>query len=240
MSELIPKTSKVLCWDLDETLGWFRRIAYEMGGEKVPEWEQPIALRYGITDLLQEFSEEAGYVHFVTTSGTFDYASEALRRTGIADRFRQVFGRETVSRGWGKHYRPAAETVGFSDDDMRANMIAIGDAPGDKPMDIDIVFLHIGLGNQMDALVIREILTTVLDKGEGHFKQGFDRLYAEATPEFPDKEPEFQNRTFDTGRGILFQLEYRPLREYTNIGRPIVPVITGIQAPDYVRKAQGL
>lgn len=230
----IPK--KALCWDLDETLGSFRRIAYEMGGEEAPDWEHPIALRYGLEDLLHEFSEDAGYIHFITTSGTFDYANEALKRTGIADRFKQVFGRDTVARGWGKHYRPVAETIGFSDDDMRAGMIAIGDAPGDKPMDVDIVFLHVGLGNSMDALVIREIITTVLDKGEGHFRQGFEKLYAEAVPEFPDEEPQFQNRTFDTGGGIKFQLEYRPLGQFSNIGKPVVPVITGIQAPDYIRE----
>lgn len=230
------ETLKAICWDLDETLGTFRRVSYEMKGEQAPDWERPIALRYGIKDLLQEFSENAGYVHFVTTSGTKVYASEALRKTGIRKFFRGVFGRETVATGSGKDYKPVADELEFSEEDMRANMIAIGDAPGDKPDDIDMVFLDLGLGNvQMDALVIREILTTVLDKGNGHFKNGFEKLYSEAIPMSPHKKPQYQHKTYDLGNGIRFELEYRN-QLARNIGKRIVPVITEIQAPDYTRE----
>jgi hypothetical protein len=227
---------KAICWDLDETLGTFRRVAYEMEGTQAPNWERPISLRYGIKELLHDFSEEAGYVHFVTTSGTVDYASKALRKTGIIKFFRDVFGRETVSGEWGKHYKPVADVLEFSEEAMRANMIVVGDAPRDQPVDIDMVFLDLGLGGiEMDALVIREILTTVLDKGDGNFKNGFEKLYSEAIPMSPHDEPQHQHKTYDLGNGIRFELEYRNQLAH-NIGERIVPVITEIQAPDYMRE----
>jgi hypothetical protein len=220
---------RVICWDLDDTLGTFRKVI-------LPDWEQPLALRYGIKELLHDFSEKSGYVHFVTTSGTVDYASKALRRTGIRKFFRDVFGRETVSRETGKIYKPVADVLEFSEEAMRANMIAVGDAPGDQPVDIDMVFLDLGSGGiEMDALVIREILTTVLDKGNGHFKNGFEKLYLEAIPMSPNEKPEYQHKTYDLGNGITFELEYRAQRG-GNLGKRNVPVITWINAPGYERE----
>ncbi|MCX6793572.1 MAG: hypothetical protein NTY06_00520, partial [Candidatus Gottesmanbacteria bacterium] len=161
------------------------------------------------------------------------YASKALRKTGIRKFFRKVFGRETVATGSGKYYKPVANVLEFSEEAMRANMIAVGDAPGDQPVDIDMVFLDLGSGNmKMDALVIREILTTILDKGKGHFKNGFEKLYSEAIPMSPHDQPQYQHKTYDLGNGITFELEYRAQRG-GNLGKRNVPVITRINAPGY-------
>ena len=235
MKEVQPH---VLCWDLDETIGNFRRISYEIEGKSIPEWERPLGLRYGIKELLEEFSEKNGYVHYITTSATFEYARRALKKSRLAKHFKHIFDRTCTSAARGKNYRPVAQELGYSDEDMRARMIAIGDAPGDRPVDSNIVSVDLGPGSGIETLVIREIITTLLDRGNGHFIKGFECLYEEAIPQFPDEEPEYQNRVFDLGGGISFSLEYQTVRPYYSTEEKVIPVITRIQAPDYEKPFQ--
>lgn len=222
--------SHFIFWDLDRTLGNFKGILHEKTGAAVPEWDQPLSLRYGIRELLAEFSQEAGYAHYVTTSGSVDYAIEALQRTVIAESFQRIFGNDTVGYGFvGKRYKQVANAAGFTNEgDIQANIIVIGDSGTDKPTDIaGLVFLELGQASH-DALVIREILTTLLDTGDGNFKKGFDALY-ESTSLRANEDETQDYRTLDLGNGIQFQLSYRPLMS-ANKGAKEVPVITPIEA----------
>ena len=84
-----PVKRQAICWDMDSTLGHFHQAYYEVNGEPLPEWEKPLSVQYGMEDLLQEFSEENGFVHYVTTSAPNEneYVDTALRRTGLAGYF---------------------------------------------------------------------------------------------------------------------------------------------------------
>ena len=234
MSEQEPK--RVIAWDLDETLGNFRPIGYEMMGKEMPSFIEPTSIRYGISDLLSELSE-AGYRHYVTTSGTGEYAWGALTQTGLIKNFTEVFGREAVSNPYGgKLYRPVIESENMTDDEARSNMIVVGDAPGDIPADVEgLVFVRQDAGHKYDALVVREILVTLLEAGKGSFKTGFEKLYASTTPKYPENPPRFQQRLIDLGNGISFEMTYEGGTMLVDENET-VPVIEQIYAPDYKRE----
>lgn len=226
---------KVICWDLDETLGSFRRIGYELAGKNIPDLEKPISLRSGITELLSQLSSE-GFLHFVTTSGTSDYAKEALRRTGLIGHFQEVFGRDVVSTDdegteyyEGKLYRPVADHIGLSDEQALSNMIVIGDAAGDKPLDLDgLVFVEHRNCHYTDSSVTYRILKKLEELGNGNFKKGFEKMFQDG--QLDKKEIQgytFERRRYDIGNGVTLELEFR-----SNYGNNVVPTITNIQVSD--------
>jgi len=228
---------KVICWDLDETLGNFRRIDYELMGKEAPELERPTSLRYGLTDLLSSLSSQ-GYEHVVTTSGTSDYAKEALQRTGLSSHFKDVFGRDVVSSyGGGKKYRPVADTVGLSYEQAVSDMIVIGDVPGDKPVDLDgLVFIEHRGCVYSDSSVTARILEKLNELGDGNFKKGFERMYQDAqvkTEKFGTFS--FERRTYEIDEGIKVELKYETNTGAVNKGEEVVPTITNIKAEVYKR-----
>jgi haloacid dehalogenase-like hydrolase len=117
----------LICWDLDETLGYFRPLAAEIMAEfedaqrgflgrlfhklsaKPPEPEgPPLRLREGIEAALTRLGE-AGFVQVVTT-GSFElYANRGLERCGLRHHFAEVYGRERVWEGRGKVYAKVLE-----------------------------------------------------------------------------------------------------------------------------------
>lgn len=229
---------KVICWDLDETLGTFRRIGYELMGKEVPEFERSTSLRYGLTDLLSSLSSQ-GYKHFVTTSGTSDYANEALRRTGLSSHFKNVFGSDIVSSdGGGKQYRPVADSVGFSDEQAVSNMVVIGDAPGDKPVDLEgLVFVKHQGCVYTDSTVTAVLLEKLNELGAGNFKRGFERMYQDAQVETEDFGSfSFERRTYEIADGIKVELEYGTNTGAVNVEEKVVPTITIIQSEGYKRE----
>ena len=229
---------KVICWDLDETLGSFKRIGYELARRDIPDFEEPTALRHGIKDLLEKLSSE-GYSHFVTTSGTSDYAKEALKRTGLIGYFQEVFGRDVVSAyDGGKKYRPVADNVGLSDEQAVSNMIVIGDAPGDKPVDLDgLVFVEHRGCHHTDSYVTAMILKKLNELGDGDFKKGFEKMHQDAEIEEEKfRTFTFKRRRYDIGNGVKLKLEYRSNNIAENLGERVVPTITNIQADNYRRE----
>lgn len=184
-NEVAPK---IVCWDLDNTLGHFYGYGNQMDGLPSTETDRVIELRYGIKELLQEFSPENGFKHVITTSGRADYADLALTKTGIRGHFSQIFDRKdvTLPNESGKQYfYPALDFV-HPYEAYPDRMIAIGDSGGDMPTDTtDLVFILVDDYIRHDALVIREILTALLEEGEGSFKRGFDKLFEKA--EFSDE-----------------------------------------------------
>ena len=245
------KGKKLAVWDLDETLGAFRPIRSEFIG-CTPPFSGDLGLTYGIKELLEKL-EDGGFVHAVATvGGPTDYANLVLDRTKLAPYFQdRVFGKELIkdydSRcGWRKNYWQIAEALGFSDGEIPANMVVIGDDQGrDRPMDRDRplpVFINHNC-YQYDAAVIEIILKQLLEKGEGDFSLGFECLsaLAEEITEFDQFHP-FKGGQIDLGNGIKFQIGdraniddcvYRDSPELLE-----VPVIQMIEAPDYKRELE--
>src|SRR5690242_2831243 len=124
----------VACWDADETLGDLHQVSYELDGEPLPEGQKPLGVRHGMGEVLERLSAD-GISHYVTTSASNErgYIDQALARIGLTEHFAGVFARDAVSYGWGKLYAPVKNAAHV--DNHQASMIAIGDSPGDSPID---------------------------------------------------------------------------------------------------------
>jgi hypothetical protein len=223
--------SPVICWDLDETLGHFRRISHEMQNKIPEEWEEPISTRYGIRSVLKTLGKE-GYVHVVTTAGIKIYADEVVRRVGLRKHFTEVFGRESTCQGyWGKYYQCVAEKLGYSEEDMRSRAVVIGDAPGDQPMDIEgLVFIH--LGGHFDARFIRPVLDRLKTEGQGNFLRGFENMYATGAR---IGEGVLEERRVDLYPEVAALFEYRTNSGSLGVGQKVVPTICDFRANKYRR-----
>ena len=81
----------IVCWDFDETLGYFRPLELRFLGAEVPKGMPPPRLKPGISELLVSLSE---FTHVVTTAAVAEYAREVLREQGILNLFAAVIGRE--------------------------------------------------------------------------------------------------------------------------------------------------
>lgn len=202
----------VICWDFDDTLGNFYQIEYEAQGRPLPQLEEPLSVRYGIENLLQEFSPKNGFVHVIATTSGEAYVQKGLRRTGLSRFFKSIFDGKVVSQGYGKLYTLIQKSENIKD--PQAHMIAIGDKAGDASADINgMVFINVA-GKNLEALVIREILVSLLEAGEGNFKKGFDNLYGNATP---DDRPDSPIRSYTLPNGISFDMTMREMLAFDNI-----------------------
>src|ERR1044071_163121 len=81
----------VVCWDFDETLGYFRPLEFKFLGIEPPFAMPPVRLKPGIRELLQSLSE---FTHVVTTAAMELYAREVLHGQGLLDCFVEVIARE--------------------------------------------------------------------------------------------------------------------------------------------------
>ena len=102
---------------------------------------------------------------------------------GLLHYFEGVFGREVVEGYHSKQYRPITEREGFSDEDALQKVVVIGDARGDQPQDLGLVFVDHKMGYLFDAALASSILTKLLEVGEGDFSRGFEFLYRHANAE---------------------------------------------------------
>lgn len=240
---------RAICWDLDETVGKFSALRYNLRGEadteEAREYREqiPVGLRYGIRDLLIELSD-AGYSHYITTSSNRPYVVAALEHTNLTSHFRRVFTGKEIGSQWGKLYRPVIEDLGFSDEEAISRMIVVGDAPGDMPTDINgLVFLQMAAGHETDALVIREVLVKLLEEGEGDFAKGFNKMYGKDERVLSldpksyksGKSPHKRNYTkIDLENGIHLTLEYESNPANQGNESLVMPIVY-IDAPEYER-----
>ncbi|MBL4849627.1 MAG: HAD family hydrolase [Planctomycetes bacterium] len=186
----------LICWDLDETIGYFRPLGDEIvaelrasqegllrrlwsrlvgPSEVVPDPDAPpIRLRAGIDAALTRLGE-AGFVQVVTTGSFEIYANRALERYGLRRHFADVFGRERVWEGRGKVYRDVLaqfeatpeQTLILGDSFERDRSI---DEPG-----IVMICQPDGLDQPASAL---PPLIEALSEPDG-FRAGFDRWLTE-------------------------------------------------------------
>lgn len=168
--------NKAICWDMNNTLGRFRAIAYELYGLPKP-WGLPApGLKPGIRELLEKLTN-SGCKNFLTTRADKAYAREVLTRFELNQYFEGIFTYEQIYDGVGKHYRPAAKIMGYTDEEARKKMVVVGDAERDHPRDIKgLTFIYHPHGRKHEARIIGEIVEMLATAGNGDIRSGFNCL----------------------------------------------------------------
>ena len=170
----------VICWDYDETLGYFRPLEFRYLGTPVPSEMPAPRLKPGIRELLGSLSE---FTHVLTTAAIGEYAREVLREFQLLDFFSGVFGRENgIFSGEGKDYKVVGDRFGISEEDLRRWLVIVGN---DSKRDPDIRFRQIVMvyDDRMadqPSKPIGVVLRRLLVEGEAEIKRGFDRLLERA------------------------------------------------------------
>jgi hypothetical protein len=114
----------IVCWDFDETLGYFRPHEFAWAGQPRPHSMPPARLKPGIGALLESLPE---FTHVVTTAAVREYARDVLRQHDLLRHFAAVFGREDGM--WPKDYGVVGRHFGI--DDLPRHLIIIGNDAND-------------------------------------------------------------------------------------------------------------
>jgi len=153
----------VVCWDLDETLGYFRPHEFAWAGQPKPAAMPPPRLKPGIAALLESLGE---FTHVVTTAALREYARDVLRAHDLLRHFAAVFGREDGM--WPKDYGVVAKYFGIAD--LPRHMLIIGDDASDADCQArPIVFIYDPHGHNRPAESLRTLLGTLVQNGEVRF-----------------------------------------------------------------------
>lgn len=220
---------KVVCWDLDETLGNFRRIYHKEIGERPCSLDPENSLQYGLVDALKYLSS-TGYEHVVTTATEKPLALKALEKSGIGVYFSHVFGPEVVSSGFGgKQYLDVAKTVGFCEEQAIESMIVIGNAYGDKPVDLDgLVFVEHKQSVLTDAAITTKIFSVLQDLGNGNFNAGYVEMCEAAEKRVRDYGNGFvsESTVYTISPGVELVLKYESNSKNGSVGEDVVPTVT--------------
>jgi len=201
---------KIICWDLDETLGFFRNLVSIRSGREYPDPDDSYMLRKDIIKTLNRMISK-GYNHVVTSSAKLDYSEKVLGAVCLDSYFDRVFGRKTVTDGiWGKKYMPAAEFYDLDETDACSQLLVIANMASDEPIDIGAVFVHDQRRLEETALVYETIADTLWTRGEGSFKHGFESLFKTGIRvSCLDKDFDFLLVSAETADGISFDMGYR-------------------------------
>ena len=168
---------KVVCWDLDETLGSFRNIVSARHGGSSPSPEDSYILRKDLIKTLNRMIDK-GYHHVITSSAKLEYSQNVLQAVCLDAYFDHVLGRKNVTDGmWGKKYAPAAELFQLNADEACSRMLVIANMPSDEPIDLGVVFVHDQRDLEDSALDYETIAETLWIRGQGSFKQGFEAFF---------------------------------------------------------------
>ncbi len=214
--------TKIICWDMSLTLGYFSGLAYKFDGKEIPDrYKNPVqGLKSGIRDLLEKLSGE-GFLHFVTTSAITKYSEFILEKTGIRHHFQDVLGRDMIESDYhGKAYVSIADRFGYNLQKAKANMISIGNEFVDRSLDIEgMVLIQQDDCAYYDSQVIDLILKILLEKGKGDFNKGFEALYKKAKVHSRKKRDECR-KIFQLEDGI--KLEMCIFEENFGVASPII------------------
>jgi len=170
----------IICWDYDETLGYFRPLEFRFLGSPVPPGMPEPRLKPGIRELLESLSE---FTHVLTTAAIGEYAREVLCEYQLLDFFSYVFGREDgIFSGEGKDYKVVGDRFGINEEDLQRRLVIIGN---DSKRDPDIRFRQIVMiyDDRMadqPSEPVGVVLRRLLVEGEAEVKRGFDRLLERA------------------------------------------------------------
>jgi hypothetical protein len=150
----------VVCWDFDETLGYFRPHEFAWAGQPKPASLPPPRLKPGIAQLLESLS---GFTHVVTTAAVREYARDVLRQYDLLRHFAAVFGREDGM--WPKNYGVVARHFGTTD----RQMIIVGNDASDADCrGRQIILVYDSYARPAEPL--RALLPFLLDQDEFRFQ----------------------------------------------------------------------
>jgi len=190
--------TKVICWDLDDTLGFFRTTY--------------LGIRRGIRETLQNLSDK-GFIQYITSASHEEYIEGAVERAGLTQYFEGLFGPRYLQGegGLGKRYRPIANRHNFSDEQASSSMIVIGNGGIlDAPADIGgVVFIHDPNGPYTPSEVLEQSIHRLLEAGNNDFNAGFVALHG---------------KSLDLVDGIKLKLDYKPNYTQPDIVVPTVSV----------------
>lgn len=219
---------RVICWDLDETLGFFRDIVSIRDRLNFPDPDDSYVLRTDILKTLNRFIDK-GYRHAVTSSAKLRYTEGIIQAVCLDAYFDRVFGRSDVTEGiWGKKYAPAAKFFELNQDEARSNMVTIANLASDEPTDMDIVFIHDERDLEASALAYEAIVEKLWSLGEQDFRRGFDELFNGGTmTTCLDREFNFTMVSTNISNGVVVDMGYKnsPCTEGLKI-----PVIMNIRS----------
>lgn len=170
----------IVCWDFDETLGYFRPLEYAYLGQEPPATLPEPALKPGIAELLATLPQ---FAHVVATAAIAAYADEVLERYGLRKFFADVIGREHgMFPSDGKDYGVVGERLGISESALPERLAIVGnDARRDPDLrGRQIVFVHDEAMCEQPAEPLGIVLRALSDAGAGDWKRGFDRLHERA------------------------------------------------------------
>jgi hypothetical protein len=158
---------KYICWDMDETLGFFRP------GKKSEFMK-------GLPALLEELQGK-GVRHVITTASPLLYAKLALERTSAGHLFDAVFASEVVcSDNRYKRYGPVADRLGISRYDALNRLLVIGNADRDSSADLDLVTIIYPDAIKNDASVVAAVLGKLMQHESWWY--GFEAMLSSAKP----------------------------------------------------------
>lgn len=219
---------KIICWDLDETLGFFRDIVSVKNKQEFPDPDDSYILRTDILKTLNRLMDK-GYRHIVTSSAKLRYTRQIIGAVCLDAYFDHLFGRKDVTDGmWGKKYIPAADFYGINEFQARASMLVIANMASDEPIDVDIVFVHDERPLETSALAYETIAETLWSLGNESFRRGFDKLFETgARTACLDKDFDFTLVSTNVAAGIVVDMGYKnsPCTEGLKI-----PIIMNIRA----------
>jgi hypothetical protein len=167
----------IVCWDFDETLGYFRPLEFRFLGQAAPAGMPAPRLKPGIAGLLAGMPE---LKHVVTTAAMTRYAREVVAEQGLLRYFADVIGREDgLFPGEGKDYRVVGERFGLREDEMAQKLAIIGnDARADPDMrGRPILFIHDPKMVDQPAEPLGIVLRALSEEGAGNWQRGFERLH---------------------------------------------------------------
>ena len=113
-----------------------------------------------------------------------DHARQVMKRFDLYQVITSLYAREDGiydSGQQGKIYRSVAEQNGLHADTAKAHMVVVGNAIGDRPLDLEgVVFIELDKMSQgSQGSVLEDIIDLLYEKGKGDFnKDGFDDFLA--------------------------------------------------------------
>ena len=158
---------KIVCWDLDETLGVF---GYE---ERT--------LRYHAKETL-EFLLKKNYRHYIASAAERNYIIDILKSTGIENLFHGIFDRNSIKPNLGpkegKLYSAIVVAENLSSKEIEDRMIVIGNSDYDQPVDVDnLVFIQDARYGDSKSNIVRKIFEKLENLDNSSFKRAFDKWY---------------------------------------------------------------
>lgn len=167
----------VVCWDFDETLGYFRPLEFGFIGMPAPSAMSPARLKPGIAALLDSLRD---FTHVVTTAAVGEYAKRVLRDHGLLKYFSVVLGREDgICAGEGKDYSLVGGRFGIAEDQLRSRLVIVGN---DVERDADcrcrqVVMIHDARMMDLPSAPLASVLRGLVREGDGDIKRGFDAYF---------------------------------------------------------------